>query len=471
MKRIVRKGFCSIINSFHPYVNDITTKYNINMTENSKNMMSTIQSCFNDPKPNSSCLLLHDLTSEKYFTIMLSIINQVMKTKEEREKQSFNNDNFFLTVDKILEKIQENKVNNMEKKHLTPKGALVISPKFEFASQIYKITRKIDYKGKLNISRIGTTLQNISPVIEHLDNETEANESELEEICKINLLLNTKWAQNDIMFISPVMLEFVMNNMDEFDKYDINPEIVLIDDFDYLIKEDEIMKRILFKYFSPNSDFFTDSTKKRKLLLSSTTYSKRNNILQDLEPKINSYLDINNFSFSSSFISNNFMKLSQSMRESINFQFEELESSGSKSDPKLKRLQAIIKDVDFSKRYIIVVDSDKHLKNIKEDLKKKKILFSILEKESKVNERLKSLADFNSGKSNLILGSLAFIKGLNFSSVHNIILYDIPNDIRDFYRIVSKFNFQTEEKNNFYILHSQLEKTAFDKIKSEISLI
>ena len=162
------------------------------------------------------------------------------------------------------------------------------------------------------------------------------------------------------------------------------------------------------------------------------------------------------------------MKLSQQMRELISFQFEELESSGSKADPKLKRTLSLIKDIDLTKRYIIVVESDKHLKNIKEDLKKKKILLSILEKESKVNERLKSLADFNSGKYHLILGSLSFIRGLNFSSVNNIIIYDIPNDIRDFYRIISKFNFQTEEKKNCFILHSQSEKAAFDKIKSEL---
>ena len=234
---------------------------------NTNNISNTNE--FNSENYKNHTLLLNDDLSGKYFAVMFSIINNILLEKENRIKSSINesfdtnellynkkvlkkNDDFFLTVDKVLEKIQDNKVLNLEKKFLKPHGALIISPKFEFSSQLYKIGRKIDFKNKLKMTRIGTTLQNISPVIEHLDNETEANESELEEICKINLLLNTIWDNNDIMFISPVMMEFVMNNLDEFDKYDINPSIIYIDDYDYLLSNKEMHKicnKIIHKYF------------------------------------------------------------------------------------------------------------------------------------------------------------------------------------------------------------------------------
>jgi len=52
----------------------------------------------------------------------------------------------------------------------------------------------------------------------------------------LNLINTTYWKNIDILFITPQMLEYVFSQKDEYDYYDINPEIIMIDDFDYILK-------------------------------------------------------------------------------------------------------------------------------------------------------------------------------------------------------------------------------------------
>jgi len=55
-------------------------------------------------------------------------------------------------------------------------------------------------------------------------------------IGNVNLVNTTDWKNIDILFISPQMIDYVQSQKDVFDYYDINPEIIMIDDFDYLLK-------------------------------------------------------------------------------------------------------------------------------------------------------------------------------------------------------------------------------------------
>jgi hypothetical protein len=579
---------------------------------------------------NNHCMILSDLNSGRYFSLLLSLINRLLITSNKKmdnlvQVPDFNTENFFVSVEKEFQNVLNNKEKNKSKKYLTPRGALVITQRFEFASQLYKISRKLDYKGALKISRIGTTLQNISPVIEHLDDETEAQETEIEEICKINLLLNTQWALNDIMFISPVMMEFVLNNLDACDKFDINPEVIVVDDFDYLMSKKNkesysTLEKILFKYFSPNSDFFTDSNKNRTLLLSSMSYdvfesieeaaeykkmrekyekegrsvigleefkkrfvkeiAKDSKDTKDIKDKDNVINNTNssadklssissssanigakssssngkvdkekkrldskskttsdtednnissnlvsnntenskslnsntnnkginntqleyaqliksevtsfmrkiteepNFAFENIIVSRNFMDFSafqstlnsntsinqnntntsnnsnsNSINNKINFFFENCEDG--KFEKRLKKLNSIITNSDLSKHFLVAVNSDKVLKHITEDFKKRKLNFSSIDKSTKINERLKAILDFNTNATNVLIGSMQFLRGLNFPNVDNIVFFELSEDPRDYVKMLSKFksNYEGLKSNNckFYFLIS-----------------
>ncbi len=52
----------------------------------------------------------------------------------------------------------------------------------------------------------------------------------------MNLVNSTEWNKIDILFTSPNMLNLIMSIKDKFDYYDINPECVVIDDFDYIMR-------------------------------------------------------------------------------------------------------------------------------------------------------------------------------------------------------------------------------------------
>jgi hypothetical protein len=53
-------------------------------------------------------------------------------------------------------------------------------------------------------------------------------------IGNLNLINTTDWKNIDILFITPQMLDYVLSQKEDHDDYDINPEIIMIDDFDYL---------------------------------------------------------------------------------------------------------------------------------------------------------------------------------------------------------------------------------------------
>ena len=52
----------------------------------------------------------------------------------------------------------------------------------------------------------------------------------------VNLINTSEWKNIDILFITPPMLEYIQSQKDDVDYFDINPEIIMLDDFDYLVK-------------------------------------------------------------------------------------------------------------------------------------------------------------------------------------------------------------------------------------------
>ncbi len=62
-------------------------------------------------------------------------------------------------------------------------------------------------------------------------------------VSSLNLVNTAEWENIDILCITPDLLQFILSTKHEYDFYDINPEVIMIDDFDYLIDHYEEEKK------------------------------------------------------------------------------------------------------------------------------------------------------------------------------------------------------------------------------------
>jgi superfamily II DNA/RNA helicase len=46
---------------------------------------------------------------------------------------------------------------------------------------------------------------------------------------------NASWKLTDILITTPLVLSHIIDKKDKFDPYDMNPEIIVIDEFDELL--------------------------------------------------------------------------------------------------------------------------------------------------------------------------------------------------------------------------------------------
>jgi hypothetical protein len=113
-------------------------------------------------KPHHSMILCDDFSGRKYSCI-LAIMNKILSNTCPIQD---NFEDFFInTVDTFKNK-KDNHLSNKLKSKINPRGALVICQKFEFATYLYRITRRLDYKNKLKLVRVGTSLHTVSPTVE-----------------------------------------------------------------------------------------------------------------------------------------------------------------------------------------------------------------------------------------------------------------------------------------------------------------
>ena len=205
-------------------------------------------------------ILCDDFSGRKYSSL-LGVMNRVLNTKEKSAAQNLlhknspteiKEDEYFASTKEILKKSKENIEKNLTKKNLKPRGAIVICQKSEFATHFFRICRKLDCQNRLRLVRVGTSLHTVSPTVDlevrkksKLDkiqskysdtDEQEEKEKEEFQLGNVNLINTTEWKNIDILFITPQMLEYISSQKDSFDYFDMNPEIILVDDFDYILK-------------------------------------------------------------------------------------------------------------------------------------------------------------------------------------------------------------------------------------------
>lgn len=78
-----------------------------------------------------------------------------------------------------------------------------------------------------------------SPIVEFLtpDQSKEGNiytEDELFDMGMINVINNASWKSTDIILATPTVLCHIIEIKEKYDPYDINPKVIVLDEFDSL---------------------------------------------------------------------------------------------------------------------------------------------------------------------------------------------------------------------------------------------
>lgn len=72
---------------------------------------------------------------------------------------------------------------------------------------------------------------------------------------------------------------------------------------------------------------------------------------------------------------------------------------------------------------------------------------------------------YNKYEYDILLITPVFLKSLNIVKVNQLILFNFPNEYRDFLRILSKFSQMGDEKND-NICHIMIDQTETQKFSS-----
>jgi hypothetical protein len=179
-KNPIKKLFCSLINkadedlsSGSESPNDIRNLLDVPLNDyliqslthlGSTNVLkkSQVDIINSISKSHHSMILCDDYSGRKYSCI-LGIMNRIISNP--CHDQDYKEEFFVNTVDTFKIK-KDNLIGNRSKSKINPRGALVICQKFEFATYFYRITRRLDFRNKLKLVRVGTSLHTVSPTVE-----------------------------------------------------------------------------------------------------------------------------------------------------------------------------------------------------------------------------------------------------------------------------------------------------------------
>lgn len=112
------------------------------------------------------------------------------------------------------------------------------------------------------INRATSSLQMKTPVVEFITpdktkGEKDLNEEEMFAISLKNVVNNASWKITDMLLTTPVVMTHILNSKEKYDPYDINPAVIVIDEFDELLQNPtygEPLIKILRKFASFQTD-------------------------------------------------------------------------------------------------------------------------------------------------------------------------------------------------------------------------
>lgn len=121
-----------------------------------------------------------------------------------------------------------------------PKGAIILSHSKELLNQIYVQARYLDLRERLMINRATSSLQMKTPIVEFITpdkakDEKEMSESEQFDLSLKNVINNASWRLTDMLLATPVIMTHILDSKEKYDPYDINPAVIVVDEFDELL--------------------------------------------------------------------------------------------------------------------------------------------------------------------------------------------------------------------------------------------
>jgi superfamily II DNA/RNA helicase len=72
-----------------------------------------------------------------------------------------------------------------------------------------------------------------------------------------NVINNASWKITDILLATPIVMCHILENKEKFDPYDINPEVIIIDEYDELLQNagvSQFVNKILKKFATFQKD-------------------------------------------------------------------------------------------------------------------------------------------------------------------------------------------------------------------------
>lgn len=217
-------------------------------------------------------ILTSETGSGKTLTYLLPILNQLFHYKEKKPHKSNprfrltkeNEDSMFLNAEEISYKAQKEgsskrlSFSRGSGSDQEPKGAIVLSYSKELLNQVYVQARMLDTMERLMINRATSSLQMKTPIVEFITPDKAKGEKELSEeeqfdISLKNVINNASWKLTDILLATPVVMSHILESKDKYDPYDINPAVIVVDEFDELLQNPQQgnhMLKILRKFAS-----------------------------------------------------------------------------------------------------------------------------------------------------------------------------------------------------------------------------
>jgi superfamily II DNA/RNA helicase len=122
--------------------------------------------------------------------------------------------------------------------------------------------RLLDMRERLMINRATSSLQMKTPIVEFITPDKSKEEKELTEeeqfqLSLKNVINNASWKLTDVLLATPVVMSHILESKEKYDPYDINPAVIVVDEFDELLQNPLFgnqMLKILRKFASFQTD-------------------------------------------------------------------------------------------------------------------------------------------------------------------------------------------------------------------------
>ena len=95
-----------------------------------------------------------------------------------------------------------------------------------------------------------------SPIVEFITPEktdkagkkkvSEYTDEDLFDISIANVINNASWKLSDVLLATPITLTHVLQKREKYEPFDINPQIVIIDECDLLLQDETLRKSLLW---------------------------------------------------------------------------------------------------------------------------------------------------------------------------------------------------------------------------------